>query len=162
MPTKKVTPETALKYGHIAAALRAAMQRNGWKSLRELGEAIGIKENAGTIPSPWLNGRGAPSADYRRRLSERLGIPEEQLMARDIDSDPPPPELPRPSVNRDLSVTGRGRGFAKNQVMSLVINGDGTARVALDLNTTSQKALEIFRMLIEAGVQQEQHTGEES
>jgi len=160
MPSRKATPETALKYGHIAAALRAAMKRNGWKTLRELGEAIGIKENAGTIPSPWLNGAGAPGPEYRRRLSERLGIPEADLMPRDIDSDPP--ELPSPSVNRDLSVTGRGRGFAKNQVMSLAINADGTARVALDLNTTSQKALEIFRMLIEAGVQQEQHTGEES
>lgn len=151
MPTGKKQAATAtqiMRYGHIAAAIREGMKRNGWTPA-DFGRAMGYDKNPIASVSTWIAGKSAPTGERRTKLAALLHMSEADLAPRD-PHDTPPLDMPPP--NRDFSVNRAGRPPSGKKALVFEINTDGTAKIALDLQTSQAKALKILDMLLKAGI----------
>lgn len=83
---KPITPLQAQMYGHVAAALKQAVQAKGW-SVGDLNQAMGQKR-ANTAVYGWLRGNAAPGPSRRRKLATLLGLPVEALTPRTPGAGP--------------------------------------------------------------------------
>lgn len=151
MPNAKLTPESVLRYGHIAATIRQGMAKRGW-SASELSRQIGA--NSTSIAHPWINGRGAPGPEYRQKLMKLLDVDADALTAKEL---PEGTDVPAP-ITRGVGA----RPQSRNRVLNFTLNADGTAQISLDLQTNKQKALEILRLLLDAGIEPEGGTEDEA
>ena len=69
-------------YGHIAAALRKVLRDRDW-TMGDMNEACGFERNA-TILYPTLRSSTAPSHAVRQVLMDKIGIPEQDLLPREL------------------------------------------------------------------------------
>jgi hypothetical protein len=134
------------RYGHVAAALRAAMKTHKW-SMGDLSQALGMGRQS-TVPYPWLKGSGAPGPDNRAKLAALLSIPEVDLM-------------PRDSAVRIAKAVGDAvvphaptKPVAVRPVDALLfrVTADGEAQIKLDVTLPLATARPLLRMLLDAGV----------
>ena len=155
---KPQTPTEVMRYGHIAAAIRAGLEKKGW-SLSDLNRAIG-RPKADTAAYQWRNGKGAPAERNRVLVAKVLDIPEEVLIPRLDDGELPPAaaQIPAP-VRRPRSfmpVPLPGVSLAAHNdltgPLAFNVNNDGTARIRLDVTLSHEQAQDLLRMLFEAGV----------
>lgn len=74
-------------------------------------------------------------------------------MARSIGPSAPPPII---TDGQGRAPQGRPRMHGnRNQVLSFIIYADGTARVAFDVTVKRARAFELFRLLSDAGIENE-------
>jgi transcriptional regulator with XRE-family HTH domain len=140
------TPREIAMYGHIAAALRAAMEARGM-SPADLNQAMG-KERSYAGAYHWFGSKGAPGPDARAKLSKLLGIPIQQLMRRD------PGGLPV-EAGPVLQIEGPRATPQKGSappVLQFLVDGDGMSRIKLDVSLPTAQAVPLLRLLLDAGM----------
>lgn len=147
------TPRDIAAYGHVAIAIREAMQRKGITSIREISRAIG-KPAHYSPPYLWIEGRGAPGNSTAPAVAKFLDVPVESIMRRTLPEDRP---RALAAMERTPLIAGpmpqpAGRPPRAGEVMSFVANADGEVRVRLDVTLPLAKAMPLFRILMDAGV----------
>lgn len=148
MPVPKATPESIARFGHIAAFLRKELKDRDW-SQSELTKRLGA--NSTSVLAPWIQSRGAPGPDYRKKLAEVFGVEESFFESRSINGAAPKESAP---ISHHGGIRpGSGRQPTKNRVLNFALNADGTAHISLDLQTSKQKGLEILQFLLNAGIE---------
>ena len=149
MPTgtpKTTTPREVAMFGHIAVALRKAMEAKGW-SIGDLNQALG-RDRAFAGTYAWVGGRGAPSPENAQKVSKLLGIPMTELTKRDADAAP---KVTLIEPGRSL-VTRVSPATTIRDVLSFKVNTGGEARLQLDATLPVEKAMPLLRMLLDAGI----------
>jgi hypothetical protein len=138
---KPATPLQVARYGHIAAAIRQALQARNMEP-SELREQLGLPRNATTL-YPWINGTGAPMPKYHRKLMHVLGLTKDQLIPRAENTVtlPGPPPTPT-SIPRARA----------GDVLSFVVSAESTVRIKLDIDLPLEQGSALLRMLLDAGV----------
>lgn len=130
-----------LKYGHIAGTIRDALKQQGMTG-NDLARKLGCAQ---TNPNAWMNAKCAPGANIRPRLAKILHIPEEDLMVRDrVISGIPPAHALTPYVSMS-----RGRPA---EVFSFAVNNEGDAHIKLDAVLPVTQAMQVLRLLMDAGL----------
>jgi hypothetical protein len=138
-------PATALqvaRYGHIAAAIRQAMQQRSMTP-RDVSNQLGLHKTATTV-YPWINGIAAPVPKYHSKLMRVLGLTKEQITARDVD---PPPSTalvvaktqPKRSMNVDKQ--------RQLHTFSMVMMPNGQCHVHIDMLLPWELALAIATLI---------------
>lgn len=141
MPAKQpLTPEQITKFGHIAIALRKYLTKHNMKKA-ELARAIDGFSSAQVYNC--INGKHAPGPELRQRLSQATGIPESELMKKETTAIA---VIPKGPVGKMLDQLQR------NDVLSFSVNGNGEARIKLDVTLPLEQAKPLFRLLLDTGV----------
>lgn len=141
------TPEQIAKYGHVAARLRAELDKRGWAP-GDFNDAMGKDRSNGNIYH-FLAAKSAPGAVARAEIAEFLDIPEEDLMARPESGAlvkaeriqngepgriiPPAPQIPR-------------------DILTFSINAEGEATLRCNVTTTAHKGAALLTILLNAGL----------
>jgi len=153
----KPSPDQIAMFGHIASALRAVMHKHQW-SVRAMNEALGLELNSTTLYS-YLGCRSQPKAAMRKLLYEKFGIPEHELLKRDIESSPATRSGARhvaTVATTDHVATPHNLTIIKpmspNPVLSFTVSADGTARIKLDAAMSLSDAAPLLRILLDAGI----------
>ena len=128
----KVTPEQAMRNAGIVSALRKWMIDNE-KSVGDLNELMN-REKTHTAGYCYTSGKTTPTRKARELISKVTGIPEEQLMPRDIE---PVMKQPQP-VNNKLSET-----------LHFTVLEDGKGRIRLDIVLPAKDALALLQLIME-------------
>jgi len=131
----KVTPEQAMRNAGIVSALRKWMINNE-KSVGDLNELMN-REKTHTAGYCYTSGKTTPTRKARELISKVTGIPEEQLMPRDIE---PVMKQPTPMlvVNNKLSET-----------LHFTVLEDGKGRIRLDIVLPAKDALALLQLIME-------------
>jgi len=131
----KVTPEQAMRNAGIVSALRKWMIDNE-KSVGDLNELMN-REKTHTAGYCYTSGKTTPTRKARELISKVTGIPEEQLMPRDIE---PVMKQPTPMlvVNNKLSET-----------LHFTVLEDGKGRIRLDIVLPAKDALALLQLIME-------------
>lgn len=172
-------PEQIARYGHIAAVLRAYMQRFEMPRSDFNQHVLGLQRDSPTGYT-WLKAMGPPSWRNRLRISQITGIAIEHLMAREPDGPPPPP-LPHPSTFRapigwpldadkreDLSPLLEGPAPEEAPTWELLeppakprpapdplqftAHADGTATIVVHKTLPIDHATKLLRVLLDSGI----------
>jgi hypothetical protein len=149
MPTpgsaKAATPREIAMYGHSAAILRAWFEKTGM-SIGDLNEKLGMPRGHTNIYH-WLNAKGGPGPDNRKKLGKIMGVDPASLERRQ-------PGAPGQAVVvRGMApgaVSERPRPAA--EVLTFSVTADGQARIKLDVVLPVTPASAVLRMLLDAGV----------
>lgn len=152
---KPVTPLQVAMFGHIAAAVRKAMAARDWKPAN-VNQAIG-KARSDTGIYNYMNGKGAPTGQNRARISKALGIPEAQLTARRVNG--PQVEVEAEPVLRIEGPHRTPQAGPTRPVLQFEVDGEGLARIRLDVSLPSTDAVPLLRMLLDAGMIMERRGG---
>jgi hypothetical protein len=141
--TPKPSPEQIAMYGHIAAALRAVMHKHQW-SVGDMNEQLGM-ERGNTILYGYLRCAGHPSASMRALIVKKFGIPETELMKRDLVTGQTMVTVhePRQHIMKPMSPL---------PVLQFTVSADGTARIKLDAAMSLAAASPLLRILLDAGI----------
>jgi hypothetical protein len=149
------TPRDIAIYGHIAAAIRQAMAARDWKPA-DLNKAI--KRPAGNSGAyHYLAGKAAPAPKARALISKALGIPEAQLMRRHVDG--PQVEVEASPVLRIEGPHRTPQAGPTRPVLQFEVDGEGLARIRLDVSLPSTDAVPLLRLLLDAGMIMERRGG---
>jgi hypothetical protein len=141
MPVKQPqTPEQITKFGHIAIALRKYLTKHSMKKV-DLARAIDGFSSAQVYNV--VNGKHAPGPKLREKLSKATGIPESELMANETTAVA---VIPKGPVGKMLDQLQR------TDVLSFTVNGNGEARIKLDVTLPIETAKPLFRLLLDTGV----------
>lgn len=135
------TPEQITKLGHIVIALRKYLEEKDM-NVSNFNRAMGYE--AGYAPTyNVVNGKIAPGRTMRERITKVTGIPELELMPRETTAVT---VIPKGPVGKMLDQLQR------SDVLSFTINGNGEARIKLDVTLPIESAKPLFRLLLDAGV----------
>jgi hypothetical protein len=149
---RQATPATAREiamFGHIAAAIRGAMAAKGMTH-GDLNQALG-RERGHTGVYHWINGKGGPGPDVKRKLAKVLDLPAEALERREagqrvsVAADAPTALVRLPSPGAAVSTR-------VPEVLQFAVLADGTARLRLDLNVPAERGVSLLRLLLDAGL----------
>ena len=149
MPTgipKAATRAEVARYGHVAAALRAALKQRGW-DIADFAEAIG-RARSYSPARKWLSAKSAPRAKMRPIVAKATGIPEGRLVPRRPGED----DLPVTTAPM-LALEGPAAPPPARPV--LVFNVLEDASVELELRKVRlpiEEGSALLRMLLDAGV----------
>jgi hypothetical protein len=143
---KPATPIQVAQFGHIAAAIRKAMDAKGW-SVGDLNHAIG-RPRGFTGAYSYVNAKGAPIEKNRALISKALGIPEAQLTRRDPDGPPVEAE----PVLRIEGPHRTPQAGPTRPVLQFEVDGEGMGRIRLDVSLPSAQAVPLLRLLLDAGM----------
>lgn len=140
--------------GHAAQAIRLAMQRLNM-SPAELHERLGMKRGS-TRAYAWLSARATPSPAIRKKVAKLLDIPEQDLMFQELETQTAPAQslVTMPSL-------GPRKPGPSSDVLAFNVGSDGQARVRLDVVLPFDRAMPLFRLLLDAGVIMQQHARDE-
>jgi hypothetical protein len=144
---KPATPLEVAMFGHVAAAIRKAMDAKGWKPA-DLNRAIG-RERGHSGVYGYINAKGAPVPAMRTVISKALGIPEAQLKRRRVDDDAPVEVAT--AEPRALALRTPQAGPTR-PVLQFEVDGEGMARIRLDVALPSAQAVPLLRLLLDAGM----------
>jgi hypothetical protein len=139
------TPDQIVRFGHIAAAMRKAMDAKRW-TIGDLNQACG-QQRGNTGVYAFLNSKAAPGAKVRARLSKVLGLPESALLAR--DGSRPVEAGPALQIEGPRATPQRAPA---PPVLQFLVDGDGMARIKLDVSLATDKAVPLLRLLLDAGM----------
>lgn len=156
------TPHQIARFGHVAAAIRAALAARGW-SPADLHERLGMKRNV-TLAYGWLTCRSAPGATMRPRLTKLLGLHDKDMRPRAVTSGALA-ALPGPSApgageamtrlqRMPMAAGAPGHRAAGGEVLGFLVGADGLARIRLDVTLPLARAAPLLRLLLDAGVAQ--------
>jgi hypothetical protein len=123
-------------------------RREGWKPA-DLNRAIGRPRGAPHVYA-YINAKGAPRADARKLIAKALGIPEAQLMRRRVNG--PQVEVAAEPVLRIEGPLRTPQAGPTRPVLQFEVDGDGLARIRLDVSLPSADAVPLLRMLLDAGM----------
>jgi transcriptional regulator with XRE-family HTH domain len=139
----KPSPEQIAMYGHIAAALRAVMHKHHW-SVPDFHEQLGMGRSNTTLYG-YLRCAGQPSASVRAVLMKKFGIPETELMKRDLVTSQSVVTVsePRQHIMKPMSPL---------PVLSFTVDASGMARIKLDAAMSLAAASPLLRILLDAGI----------
>ena len=149
MAQRQAAPATAAQvaqYGHIAALLRAELDRRKWTA-GDLNKALG-KPPGYSAAYQWLNAKGAPSPQFAKKMGKALDIPWQKLL-RNADGAPPP--------GTDLvRVAERAQGqmapVRAAEVLHFSVLSDGTTRLRMDMVASVDRGVALLRLLLDAGM----------
>jgi hypothetical protein len=140
-----------LRYGHIAAAIREAMPKANMKRPVDLAKALG-KPGHGGLVSNWLMAKGAPGDTYRTKVSKLLHIQQKDLRPRKLlDGKSAPAEIEE-GEPQSFALVKRGVFGKQVPVLSFQATADGQARIQVDVTMAVDRAMPLFRMLLDAGL----------
>ena len=139
----KPTPDQIAMFGHIATALRAVMQHHHW-SVGDMHERLGM-ERSNTTLYGHLACRAAPSPKLRAKMAKTFGIPETELMKRDLVTGQTMVTVhePRQHIMKPMSPL---------PVLSFTVDASGMARIKLDAAMSLAAASPLLRILLDAGI----------
>lgn len=137
------TPEQIAMFGHIAARLRAELDKRGWTP-GDYNDALGKDRGNGNIYH-WLGAKSAPGPTARAELADFFKIPEEQLMAKSASSTMPVKTAPGP--RSDVMMPP-----AKRDVLNFSIDNEGMARIKCDVTLPALKGAALLQVLLNAGL----------
>jgi hypothetical protein len=140
-PKSAPTHEQIAMFGHIAATLRKVMRDRKW-TVADMNEICGFKRNATTL-YPTLRSATAPSNAVRQLLMEKIGIPEQDLLPRELSTQVAVREPSQHTVIRPVNTS---------PVLSFTVSADGTARIKLDAAMSLSDAAPLLRILLDAGI----------
>lgn len=145
---RPATPLELAKFGHIAAALRQALDARGWKP-GDLNEQLRIKrDNTGIYR--YLNAKAAPAPKLRRRLSLLLGLPQAQLEVSGSGGEPAEGRALVVAETRSVIFPGpAARPVPVRPVFSLVGLGDGRGRLVVEIEGPIAPVMTLWRKLEE-------------
>jgi transcriptional regulator with XRE-family HTH domain len=138
--------------GHAAQAIRLAMEKLNM-SPAELNEKLGLKRGA-TVTYGWLAARAVPAPATRKKVAKVLGIPEQDLMLQELETQTAPGQ----SL---VTLPGPRKPGPASDVLAFNVGSDGQARVRLDVVLPFDRAMPLFRLLLDAGVIMQQHARDE-
>jgi hypothetical protein len=139
------TPEQIAKFGHIAARLRAELDKRGW-SPGDFNDALGKDRSNGNIYH-FLGAKSAPGETLRAQIADFLDIPEADLTARPdsgalVKAERIPREetakIPPPHTPKDI--------------VTFSINEEGMARIRCDVTLPAGKGAALLQVLLNAGL----------
>ena len=133
----KPTPEQVITLGPIAARLRAVMAQNDW-GVPDFNEAIG-KKRGNAVTYRWVRGTQAPSQIQRELISRKLGIPIADLTPRGETVFAAPMR----------AAGGIAKAVVRDDMLSYRMNGDGQARIQLDVTLPVEAAMALMHVLME-------------
>jgi transcriptional regulator with XRE-family HTH domain len=136
-----------VRRGHVAAAVRAAMERLQL-SPGDLHDKLGLKRS-GTTAYGWLSARSTPGPNIRKKVAKLLDIPEKELLPRDLDAPPTQHQALNPLVPQGIP-HGVRKPTPSSDVLSFSVGADGLARVRLDVVLPIETAAPLFRQLLDA------------
>ena len=139
---KPATPAQIAACGHIAAAVRDLLKARGWKPA-DLSEALGIERGSGAQVSSWMNAKGAPGPENRKKLGKLMGVAPDSLMRRDRAVAVVAQRLPA------VVAAAEGRPRASD-VLSFTVDSTGGARIRLDVTLPLEHAMPLVRLLLDA------------
>jgi transcriptional regulator with XRE-family HTH domain len=113
--------------------LRAQMTARGW-SVGDLAAALGLPRTS-TTPYSWLSGNSMPRTEMRLKLAELF-----------TNGAAPP------VITKDVRAPTIKRGPLPSDLLSFIVNTDGTATISLEATLPIDQALPLLRTLINAGV----------
>jgi hypothetical protein len=157
MPTgrrKPAQPPSAnqlAKFGHVAAAISAAMKAKGM-SKRDLGRALKPDSaHPEAMPWYWINARGAPGPRIRAKVAKVLGLTEAQV------TPMPAGATPREAAAVHALVPALGAPLAPVKskaadVLTFNVDASGEARIRLDVSLPVGQAVPLLRMILDAGL----------
>jgi hypothetical protein len=125
-----------------------------------MNEICGFKRNATTL-YPTLRSTTAPSNAVRQLLMDKIGIPEQDLLPRELTTATRSGAriVASPSgvaPTSDPSTTAHSVTIIKptnpNPVLSFTVSMDGTARIKLDAAMSLAAAAPLLRILLDAGI----------
>ena len=139
----KPTPDQIAMFGHIATALRAVMHKHHW-SVGDMHERLGM-ERSNTVLYGHLGCRAAPGPELRAKMSKVFGIPETELMKRDLVTSQTAVTVsePRQHIMKPMSPV---------PVLSFTVDTNGMARIKLDAAMSLAAASPLLRILLDAGI----------
>jgi transcriptional regulator with XRE-family HTH domain len=142
------TPLQVAMFGHVAAAIRQAMAAKGWKPA-DLNRAIGRPRAHAGVYS-YIAGKGSPVPKTRALIAKALGIPEAALIMRRVDG--PQVEVEAAPVLRIEGPHRTPQAGPTRHVLQFEVDGEGLARIRLDVSLPSADAVPLLRMLLDAGL----------
>jgi hypothetical protein len=139
------------RLGHIAAAISGAMKAKGI-TVADLGRALNSKaaNPYGTVKY-WLDCKGAPNGEMRKKLSKILGLPETALTALRGDAT----QREAAAVHALVPALGASLGPVKARtpdVLTFTVEAGGMARLRLDVSLPVAAAVPLLRMILDAGL----------
>lgn len=143
-------PATAAQiamYGHVAARLRAALEKSQMTP-SDFNRALGLERGHASIYN-WLNAKAGIGAKRRPGVAKLLGIPEQDLLPRSSIVSASSASIPvKAVVGAPVSPTLRRSA----EVLSFSISDRGEARIKLDVTLPLTSATPLLRMLLDAGL----------
>jgi hypothetical protein len=102
-------------------------------------------ERSNTTLYAHLACRAAPGPELRAKMAKTFGIPETELMKRDLVTSQSPVTVsePRQHIMKPMSPL---------PVLSFTVSADGTARIKLDAAMSLAAASPLLRILLDAGI----------
>jgi transcriptional regulator with XRE-family HTH domain len=166
----KANPKQVAINGHAAGCIRQAMKTHGL-GLEAVAKLVGCTASG---VSWWVRAFGCPSEKLRQKVSTVLDIPIDDLMPRNMTevsqrSEPPSKALVVvQSHKKKKKVHERLLPMAdkpplpptvveshQSQLLAFVANGDGTARITLDVILPMAHAIPIINSLLLHGISQQ-------
>ena len=143
---REASPLEIARYGHIATALRAYLAR-AKIGVADMNERLG-RQRKDAVIYHYLAAKGAPTEDNRKAIAKLTGIPEKELMARNVDA---PPSLGTLVRVGEPGVPARPAARS-GDVLSFNVGHDGEARIRLDVTMPVASAMPLLRIILDAGV----------
>lgn len=138
------TPAQLATYGHVAARLRAELEKREWK-VGDFNEAMGAPRGHPNAYN-WVTGKTGLASSSRTKVAKVLKIPETELMPRSesgrvmtVVSAPIFPSVV-PAVRK------------VSEVLGFSVTDAGEARIRLDVTLPLAAATPLLRMLLDAGL----------
>jgi hypothetical protein len=143
MAAAPATAREIAMYGHIATAIRKAMEAKGFGP-GDLNQAMG-RERGHTGLYQWINAKGGPGPEIRGKLAKVLGVPAASLERRAVGEEPGTAmvRLPSPGTSAVSRVP---------EVLHFAVLTDGTARLRLDATLPVERGVALLRLLLDAGM----------
>jgi hypothetical protein len=146
----EATPAQIASLGHIAALIRRELANRKW-SVADLHRAIG-EDVKSTRAYAWMNCRSRITDQFRPLVAKALGVKESDLMPRELsqavtvvsENKLRAVQTAQGTPARTLSATG--------DVLAFNVNGDGSARLRLDVTLPLTTASALLRMVLDAGI----------
>lgn len=171
--TIPATPEQVARFGHIAIFLRRYFTETGM-GLGDFNEHVLLTRRSATAVSSWRNAKMAPGRGLARQIENTLKVPRGFFSPADIEA--PAPEqpttyavpaswMPNPRPGSLAAAVGPQKMLpppqpsvepprpATRPLVSFHLNDDGTARLTVDVTLDTKRATSLFRVLLEAGLE---------
>jgi transcriptional regulator with XRE-family HTH domain len=140
-PPVPATPLEIARYGHVAALLRAELEKRQWTP-RQFNEAMGEAQGHSSIYK-WLAAKAAPSQPTAKKIGKVLGIPWLQLLKA---------EDATPGTALTLAPERGPAPVRPVELLHFSVLNDGTTRLRLDMTAPADRGVALLRLLIDAGM----------
>jgi hypothetical protein len=138
------TPREIAMYGHVAAALRAWIEKTGM-SIGDINVKLGHPRGHTNIYH-WINAKGGPGPESRKKLGKLLGVAPDDLKARK------PGEASRALVVAKPDSGATSERPRPAEVLTFWVNTAGEARLKLDITLPLPAGSALLRMILDAGI----------